>query len=310
MSRIHESVVDTIGHTPLVRINRLGAGLPGSVLVKLESFNPLSSVKDRIGAAMVRAAEESGRLAPGGTIIEPTSGNTGIALAFVAAARGYRLVLTMPETMSVERRQLLRILGAELVLTEAARGMQGAVDKARELTEATPGAVMLQQFENPANPAAHQTSTALEIWEDTDGSVDVFVAGVGTGGTVTGTGRVLKEKKPGVRIVAVEPAESPMLSEGRPAPHRIQGIGANFVPAVLDRGVIDEIMTVSAEEAGEMTRRLAREEGILAGISSGAALSVALKVAARPEMAGKTIVSILPDTGERYLSTWVFEEYR
>jgi len=280
------------------------------VLVKLESFNPLSSVKDRIGAAMVRAAEESGRLAPGGTIIEPTSGNTGIALAFVAAARGYRLVLTMPETMSVERRQLLRILGAELVLTEAARGMQGAVDKARELTEATPGAVMLQQFENPANPAAHQTSTALEIWEDTDGSVDVFVAGVGTGGTVTGTGRVLKEKKPGVRIVAVEPAESPMLSEGRPAPHRIQGIGANFVPAVLDRGVIDEIMTVSAEEAGEMTRRLAREEGILAGISSGAALSVALKVAARPEMAGKTIVSILPDTGERYLSTWVFEEYR
>ena len=310
MSRIHESIIDTIGHTPLVRINRLGAGLPGTVLVKLESFNPLSSVKDRIGAAMVRAAEESGRLAPGGTIIEPTSGNTGIALAFVAAARGYRLVLTMPETMSLERRQLLRILGAELVLTEAARGMQGAVVKARELTEATPGAVMLQQFENPANPAAHQTSTALEIWEDTDGSVDVFVAGVGTGGTVTGTGRVLKEKKPGVRIVAVEPAESPMLSEGRPAPHRIQGIGANFVPAVLDRGVIDEIMTVSAEEAGEMTRRLAREEGILAGISSGAALSVALKVAARPEMAGKTIVSILPDTGERYLSTWVFEEYR
>jgi len=293
-----------------VRINRLGAGLPGTVLVKLESFNPLSSVKDRIGAAMVRAAEESGRLAPGGTIIEPTSGNTGIALAFVAAARGYRLVLTMPETMSLERRQLLRILGAELVLTEAARGMQGAVDKARELTEATPGAIMLQQFENAANPAAHQTSTAFEIWEDTDGAVDVFVAGVGTGGTVTGTGRVLKEKKPGVRIVAVEPTESPMLSEGRPAPHKIQGIGANFVPAILDRGLIDEILTVSAEEAGEMTRRLAREEGILAGISSGAALNAALKVAARPEMAGKTIVAILPDTGERYLSTWVFESYR
>ncbi|HOG64623.1 MAG TPA: cysteine synthase A, partial [Spirochaetota bacterium] len=282
MSRIHESVVDTIGHTPLVRINRLGAGLPGSVLVKLESFNPLSSVKDRIGAAMVRAAEESGRLAPGGTIIEPTSGNTGIALAFVAAARGYRLVLTMPETMSVERRQLLRILGAELVLTEAARGMQGAVDKARELTESTPGAVMLQQFENPANPAAHVSSTALEIWNDTDGAVDVFVAGVGTGGTITGTARVLKEKKPGVRIVAVEPAESPMLSEGRPAPHKIQGIGANFVPAVLERGLIDEILTVTAEEAGEMTRRLAREEGILAGISSGAALTAALRVAARP----------------------------
>ncbi|HPH03092.1 MAG TPA: cysteine synthase A [Spirochaetota bacterium] len=310
MSRIHESIIDTIGHTPLVRINRLGAGLPGTVLVKLESFNPLSSVKDRIGAAMVRAAEESGRLAPGGTIIEPTSGNTGIALAFVAAARGYRLVLTMPETMSLERRQLLRILGAELVLTEAARGMQGAVDKARELTEATPGAIMLQQFENAANPAAHQTSTAFEIWEDTDGAVDVFVAGVGTGGTVTGTGRVLKEKKPGVRIVAVEPTESPMLSEGRPAPHKIQGIGANFVPAILDRGLIDEILTVSAEEAGEMTRRLAREEGILAGISSGAALNAALKVAARPEMAGKTIVAILPDTGERYLSTWVFESYR
>jgi len=310
MSRIHESVVDTIGHTPLVRINRLGAGLPGSVLVKLESFNPLSSVKDRIGAAMVRAAEESGRLAPGGTIIEPTSGNTGIALAFVAAARGYRLVLTMPETMSVERRQLLRILGAELVLTEAARGMQGAVDKARELTESTPGAVMLQQFENPANPAAHVSSTALEIWNDTDGAVDVFVAGVGTGGTITGTARVLKEKKPGVRIVAVEPAESPMLSEGRPAPHKIQGIGANFVPAVLERGLIDEILTVTAEEAGEMTRRLAREEGILAGISSGAALTAALRVAARPEMAGKTIVTVLPDTGERYLSTWVFECYR
>jgi len=310
MARIHESIIDTIGHTPLVRINRLGGGLPGTVLVKLESFNPLSSVKDRIGAAMIRAAEEGGRLAPGGTIIEPTSGNTGIALAFVAAARGYRLILTMPETMSMERRQLLRILGAELVLTEAARGMQGAVDKARELTESTPGAVMLQQFENPANPAAHVSSTALEIWNDTDGAVDVFVAGVGTGGTITGTARVLKEKKPGVRIVAVEPAESPLLSEGRPAPHKIQGIGANFVPAVLERGLIDEILTVTAEEAGEMTRRLALEEGILAGISSGAALTVALRVAARPEMAGKTIVTLLPDTGERYLSTWVFECYR
>jgi len=310
MARIHESIIDTIGHTPLVRINRLGGGLPGTVLVKLESFNPLSSVKDRIGAAMIRAAEEGGRLAPGGTIIEPTSGNTGIALAFVAAARGYRLILTMPETMSMERRQLLRILGAELVLTEAARGMQGAVDKARELSESTPGAVMLQQFENPANPAAHVSSTALEIWNDTDGAVDVFVAGVGTGGTITGTARVLKEKKPGVRIVAVEPAESPMLSEGRPAPHKIQGIGANFVPAVLERGLIDEILTVTAEEAGEMTRRLAREEGILAGISSGAALTAALRVAARPEMAGKTIVTVLPDTGERYLSTWVFECYR
>jgi len=310
MARIHESIIDTIGHTPLVRINRLGGGLPGTVLVKLESFNPLSSVKDRIGAAMIRAAEEGGRLASGGTIIEPTSGNTGIALAFVAAARGYRLILTMPETMSMERRQLLRILGAELVLTEAARGMQGAVDKARELTESTPGAVMLQQFENPANPAAHVSSTALEIWNDTDGAVDVFVAGVGTGGTITGTARVLKEKKPGVRIVAVEPAESPLLSEGRPAPHKIQGIGANFVPAVLERGLIDEILTVTAEEAGEMTRRLALEEGILAGISSGAALTVALRVAARPEMAGKTIVTLLPDTGERYLSTWVFECYR
>ncbi len=310
MSRIYETIIDTIGKTPLVRINRLGAGLPGTVLVKLESFNPLSSVKDRIGAAMIRAAEEGGRLAPGGTIIEPTSGNTGIALAFVAAARGYRLILTMPETMSAERRQLLRILGAELVLTEAARGMQGAVDRARELVDATPGAIMLQQFENPANPAAHEASTALEIWEDTEGAVDVLVAGVGTGGTVTGTGRTLKSRKPGLRVVAVEPAESPMLSEGRPASHKIQGIGANFVPGVLDRGLIDEILTVTADEAGEMTRRLAREEGILAGISSGAALTAALRIAARPEMAAKTIVAVLPDTGERYLSTWVFEEYR
>lgn len=310
MPRIHDSVIDTIGNTPLVRINRLATGLPGTVLAKLESFNPLSSVKDRIGAAMIRAAEESGRLAPGGTIVEPTSGNTGIGLAFVAAARGYRLILTMPETMSHERQQLLRILGAELVLTEAAAGMQGAVDRARELVETIPGAIMPQQFENPDNPQAHFSSTAVEIWNDTDGDVDVFVATVGTGGTLSGVARFLKEKKPAVRIVAVEPAESPLLSEGRAAPHGIQGIGANFVPAVLECELIDEVVTVSSAEAGEMTRRLAREEGILAGISSGAALASALRIAARVEMAAKMIVTLLPDTGERYLSTWVFDCYR
>jgi len=310
MAGIYDSIVETIGNTPLVRLNRLAAGLGATVLVKVESFNPLSSVKDRIGAAMITAAEKDGKLAPGGTIVEPTSGNTGIALAFVAAARGYRLILTMPETMSVERRQLLRILGAELVLTEAARGMQGAVDKAVELTASTPGAVMLQQFENPANPAAHVASTAEEIWRDTGGEVDYIVAGIGTGGTLTGIARVLKERRPGFRAIAVEPAESPLLSGGQAASHRIQGIGANFIPAILDRSLVDEVITVPADDAGVMARRLAAQEGILAGISSGAALAAGLRLAARPEAAGKTIVVILPDTGERYLSTWVFEEFR
>ena len=310
MAGIYNSIVETIGNTPLVRLNRLAAGLGATVLVKVESFNPLSSVKDRIGAAMIAAAEKDGKLSPGGTIVEPTSGNTGIALAFVAAARGYRLILTMPETMSVERRQLLRILGAELVLTEAARGMQGAVDKARELTDSTPGAVMLQQFENPANPAAHVASTAEEIWRDTGGEVDYIVAGIGTGGTLTGIARVLKERRPGFRAIAVEPAESPLVSGGQAASHRIQGIGANFIPAILDRSLVDEVITVPADDAGVMARRLAAQEGILAGISSGAALAAGLRLAARPEAAGKTIVVILPDTGERYLSTWVFEEFR
>ena len=306
--KIYEDITQTIGRTPLVRLKKMGAGAPAAVVVKLESFNPLSCVKDRIGVAMIDAAERQGLLQPGAVIIEPTSGNTGIALAFVAAARGYRLILTMPDTMSLERRQLLAIFGAELVLTPGAEGMNGAIRKAQELTAATPGAVMPQQFENPANPEIHRQTTAEEIWADTDGQADILVAGIGTGGTLTGVAEVIKARKPEFRAVAVEPEASPVLSGGQAGPHKIQGIGAGFIPKVLNREIIDEVIRVSNDAAGITARRLAREEGILAGISSGAALWAGLEVARRPENKGKLIVVILPDTGERYLSTWLFKE--
>jgi len=308
MARICNDITETVGNTPLVRLNKMAAGLKAEVVVKLESFNPLSSVKDRIGVAMIRDAEERGLIGKGTVIIEPTSGNTGIGLAFVCAARGYRLVLTMPDTMSEERRKLLRILGAELVLTPGAEGMTGAVKKAEELVRSTPDAFMPQQFKNPANPRAHRETTAEEIWRDTDGRVDILVAGVGTGGTITGVAEALKARKPGLKAVAVEPDASPVLSGGKAGPHKIQGIGAGFVPEVLRRDLVDEIVRVTNEDAGRTARRLAREEGILVGISSGAAAWAALQVAARPQSAGKLIVAILPDTGERYLSTWLFEE--
>jgi cysteine synthase A len=299
---------ELIGNTPLVRLNRIAEGAGAEVLAKLESFNPLGSVKDRIGMAMIADAEEKGLLHKDSVVIEPTSGNTGVALAFVCAARGYRLILVMPDTMSVERRQILRILGAELVLTPGSEGMAGAVRKAEELTATMPNSVMPQQFKNPSNPEIHRLTTAEEIWRDTDGKADILVCGVGTGGTITGVSEVLKARKPGFRTVAVEPAASPVLSGGQPGPHKIQGIGAGFVPAVLRTELIDEIVKVTNEDAGETTVRLAREEGILAGISSGAAAWAALQVARRPENRGKMIVVILPDTGERYLSTWVFQE--
>jgi len=308
MSRIYEDITKTIGNTPLVRINKLSAGLEPVILAKLESFNPLSSVKDRIGCAMIEAAEKAGRLKKGSVIVEPTSGNTGIALAFAAAAKGYRLILTMPDTMSVERRQMLKILGAELILTDGTKGMKGAVEKAEELTKTIANSFMPQQFNNPANPEIHRRTTAEEIWNDTDGKVDVFIAGIGTGGTITGVGEALKKKKPSVRVIGLEPKDSPILSGGKPGAHKIQGIGAGFVPQVLDKQIIDEIMTVSHEDAGVVARRLAREEGIFVGISSGAAMWAALEVAKRKESGGKTIVVILPDTGERYLSTWLFQE--
>jgi cysteine synthase A len=307
MANIYNDITLTVGRTPLVRINKMAADCGATILAKLESFNPLSSVKDRLGKAMIEAAEQDGRLAPGGTIVEPTSGNTGIALAFIAAARGYRLILTMPDTMSMERRQLLVILGAELVLTEGAKGMKGAIARAEELVREIPGAYMPMQFENPANAAIHRTTTAEEIWNDTDGTVDYFVGGVGTGGTVTGVGRGLKAHNPQVKIVAVEPADSPVLSGGQPGPHKIQGIGAGFIPGVYDAAVVDEVVRVCHEDAGETARQLARSEGILVGISSGAAFWAALQVARRPEAAGKTIVVLLPDSGERYLSTWLFQ---
>jgi cysteine synthase A len=305
---IYEDITKTVGRTPLVRLHRITEGVKAQVVVKLESFNPLSSIKDRIGVAMIDDAEKRGLLKKDSVIIEPTSGNTGIALAFVAAARGYKLILTMPDTMSMERRQLLQIFGAEVVLTPGAEGMKGAVKKAEELTASTPNAFMPQQFNNPANPEIHRKTTAEEIWNDTDGEIDILVAGVGTGGTITGISEVIKKRKPTFKAIAVEPEASPVLSGGQPGPHKIQGIGAGLVPQVLDRSIIDEIVKVSNDNAGITARRLAREEGILVGISCGAALWAALEVAKRKENEGKLIVVILPDTGERYLSTWLFKE--
>lgn len=309
MARIYENLADTFGNTPLVKIPRLNKGLPGTVLVKMESFNPAGSVKDRIGVAMIEAAERDGRLLPGMKILEPTSGNTGIALAFVAAAKGYQCILVMPDTMTIERRSLLKAYGAQVVLTPGAQGMKGAIDKAGEIAQTSRGAYFIpQQFENPANPEIHRRTTAEEIWRDTDGSVDVFVAMVGTGGTITGVGDLLKERKPGVKIVAGEPDTSPVLSGGAPGPHKIQGTGTGFIPKVLDTNVYDEIILVPDAGAIATTRRAAREEGMLIGISGGANLWAALQIAARPEMAGKTIVTIGCDTGERYLSNPVFAE--
>ena len=308
--RIYSSIADTIGNTPLVELSALAAkhGAKARILAKLEFFNPLSSVKDRIGVAMIDALEAAGKLGEGSVMIEPTSGNTGIGLAFVAAARGHRLILTMPESMSIERRKLLAHLGAELVLTDPAKGMNGAIARAKELIEATPGAVMPSQFSNPANPEIHRQTTALEIWNDTTGEVDVFIAGVGTGGTLTGVASVLKAKKPGVRIIAVEPTDSPVISGGKPGPHKIQGIGAGFIPDNLDVSLIDETVQVSNDQAFAMAREAARSEGVPAGISSGAAIQAALDVAKRDDMAGKTIVVVLASSAERYLSTALFED--
>jgi cysteine synthase A len=307
MSRIYDDITETIGNTPLVRLNRVTEDLGATVLAKLESFNPLSSVKDRIGVSMIDAAERAGLIKEDTIILEPTSGNTGIALAFVCAARGYKLILTMPETMTLERRNLLKALGAELILTPGAEGMPGAVKRAEELAAQDSRYLIPQQFKNPANPAIHRETTAREIWEDTDGQVDIVVAGVGTGGTVTGIAEVIKSHKPDFKAIAVEPVASPVLSGGEPGPHKIQGIGAGFVPDVLRLDLVDEIIQVAEEDAAKTARRLAREEGILVGISSGAAAFAALQVAGRPESAGKLIVVILPDTGERYLSTELFQ---
>ncbi len=307
MGRIYDDITQTVGHTPLVRLNRVGAGLEASLAAKVESFNPLSSVKDRIGLSMIEAAEREGQIGRETILVEPTSGNTGIGLAFVCAARGYRLMLVMPDSMSVERRTLFKALGADLLLTPGGEGMSGAVSRAEELAASDSRYFVPQQFKNPANPEVHRRTTALEIWDDTDGEVDVFVAGVGTGGTITGVGEVLKERKPQLKVVAVEPARSPVLSGGEPGGHGIQGIGAGFVPEVLNLDIIDEVITVEDEDAVLTARRLAAEEGILAGISSGAAAHAALELAGRPEHRGQLVVVILPDSGERYLSTSLFE---
>lgn len=306
--RVYANILETVGDTPLVRLNRIAEemGCVADVYAKLEFFNPLSSVKDRIAWSMVEDAEASGKIKQGSTLVEPTSGNTGIALAFVCAAKGYRLILTMPESMSLERRKMLVLLGAELVLTPAAKGMKGAIEEAEKIVSDTPGAVMLQQFKNPANPKIHRETTALEIWSDTDGAVDAVVAGVGTGGTITGCAEVLKPKKPGLKIIAVEPADSPVLSGGNPGPHKIQGIGAGFVPDILKKDLIDEVMTIANQEAFETARKVAKLEGIPVGISSGATILAALKVAARPEMKGKTVVTIVASSAERYISTDLF----
>lgn len=305
---IYENVSELVGRTPLVRLNRLGEDVKATVLAKLEFYNPANSVKDRIGVAMIDAAEKSGQLQPGGTIVEATSGNTGIALAMIGSSRGYKVVLTMPESMSKERRALLRAFGAELVLTEAPKGMKGAVEKAQEIAAET-GAVQVKQFENEANAQIHRDTTAEEIWSDTEGEVDAIVAGIGTGGTITGVGQVLKERKPGVKVFAVEPEESAILNGGQPGPHKIQGIGANFVPALLDTEVYDEVLDIDAETAMERARSVARSEGLLVGISSGAAIEAAVRVGSREELAGKTIVVIVPSFGERYLSTPLYAEY-
>jgi cysteine synthase A len=309
MAQIYESILDTIGRTPLVRLKKIGAGLPGRIVLKLEFFNPCSSVKDRIGVSMIQSLEEQGRVGPDTVLVEPTSGNTGIGLAFVAAAKGYKLVLTMPDTMSLERRRMLQAFGAELVLTDGAKGMKGAIAKAQEIVDSDPARfIMVGQFSNPANPDIHRRTTAEEIWADTDGAADILVSGVGTGGTITGVSEVLKARKPSFRAVAVEPAASPVLSGGEPGPHKIAGIGAGFVPEVLNTGIIDEVIQVSNEQAGEYARRLGREEGILVGISAGAALYAALQLASREENRDKLIVTIIPSFGERYLSTWLYEE--
>ena len=310
MAKILNSIVEATGQTPLIKLNRLDEGLPGNVAVKLEFYNPAGSVKDRIGRAIIDAAEKSGALKPGGTIVEGTSGNTGIALAMVGAARGYRVILTMPETMSAERRVLLRAYGAQIVLTPGTEGMRGAVEKAREIVATTENAILASQFSNEANPAIHYNTTGPEIWEATDGKVDIFVAGIGTGGTISGTGKYLKEQNPNVKVVAVEPKDSPLLSEGRVGPHKIQGLGANFVPDTLDRGIYDSVTPVSAEDAMRTSRLLATQEGILGGISSGAAVWAALEEAKKSENKDKLIVAIVPDFGERYISTALYEDIR